>query len=102
MKDWSPKMEFNLLNINHSNLSMPGVYTFWRGEICIYVGISKNIRGRLLQHFENCHNPNLKAWIRSHYTLHFRILSVHDRRHQQMRERTLIKRLNPSCNVAHT
>ena len=66
---WSNRRSFNLATINHSALDIPGVYVFWRGHLCIYVGVSKNLRKRLLKHFEDSHNEYLKFWIASSYQL---------------------------------
>ena len=101
-KSWSRKKEFNLVAINHGELEVPGVYIFWRKSNCVYVGISNNLRIRLTKHFESCHNDCLNAWIRSPYQLHFQVLEVNEKNHRHIRERDLIRRYDPSCNIAHT
>jgi len=82
------------------SLDVPGIYVFWRGSLCIYVGITNNLRRRLLKHYSDSHNPMLRCWIDSAYELHLEYLEVRLREHQLIRERTVISKFDPVCNIA--
>ena len=43
----------------------PGVYIFWSGRYCIYVGQATDLRGRLLTHWRKSHNDGINTWIRA-------------------------------------
>ena len=99
MPSWSQRLDFNLINLMHAVPSRPGVYMFWRARVCLYVGISKDLKKRLITHFERCHNPELRDWINSSYKLQIEFLGVDDSVQRQLRERQLIARYDPVCNV---
>ena len=94
MPSWSQSLDFNLINLTHAVPSRPGVYVFWRTRVCLYVGISKDLKTRLIAHFERC-----RDWIESSYKLHVKFLEVDDDVQRQLRERQLIARYDPVCNV---
>ena len=95
---WAARRRFNLVSITHGHLSVPGLYIFWRKRNCIYIGISANIQKRLLQHYQKCHNPCLRAWIESDYSLEFTFFEVADKAQRHLREIHLIKNYDPCCN----
>ena len=99
MPSWSQRLDFNLINLTHAVPSRPGVYVFWRTRVCLYVGISKDLKTRLIAHFERCHNPRLRDWIESSYKLQVKFLEVDNDVQRQLRERQLIARYDPVCNV---
>ena len=45
--------------------SVSGVYAFWLGRSCLYVGKSIDIGNRLYQHRMNEHNPKLHRYFRA-------------------------------------
>ena len=62
------KCLFNSLNISKIPYDARGVYSFWFGNRCIYIGQAKNqrVRDRLLQHFKGSHNQILNLWINAY------------------------------------
>ena len=76
-----------------------GIYIFWSNKFCLYVGQSKSLRSRLLQHWSNCHNTDLKIWIAAkgkglcinYYDVDTEKLSVTEQRY--------IDRLQPHLNL---
>ena len=54
---------FSRANIDHMVPTGSGIYIFWANKFCLYVGQSQSLRNRLLQHWSNCHNVDLKIWI---------------------------------------
>lgn len=56
--------EFNRINIDKIKQS-PGIYAFWFNNRCVYVGKTEaqNLNKRLTQHYNDCHNEDLKLWI---------------------------------------
>lgn len=58
---------FTRANIERAILGCPGVYVFWRGKVCIYVGkTDRPLSLRLREHWAQCHNDELRAWIRAY------------------------------------
>lgn len=59
--------EFNRINIDKIK-HIPGIYAFWFYNRCIYVGKTENqtLKKRLTQHYNNCHNDELKLWIHAY------------------------------------
>lgn len=43
----------------------PGVYVFWSGFFCVYVGQAKNLKTRLCEHWRKSHNDDVNMWIRA-------------------------------------
>jgi excinuclease UvrABC nuclease subunit len=54
---------FSRSNIELNAPTKAGIYTFWSGKYCVYVGQAKNIRERLLTHWKSSHNKELSIWI---------------------------------------
>lgn len=77
----------------------PGIYTFWFKQRCLYVGRSKDLHGRLTQHWRGSHNRTLRLWIDGYrpdllfdyrLTPQIRLPAV---------EESLIQRLHPEANI---
>jgi excinuclease UvrABC nuclease subunit len=78
-----------------------GIYAFWHGGRCIYIGQAKaqSIKDRLWQHYKNCHNSTLDKWIDAYgRELTFCVFHSSYRRIDDL-ERKLIKRHQPRANV---
>jgi hypothetical protein len=44
----------------------PGIYIFWNGDTCIYVGSTdRTIAERLCEHWTKSHNDELGTWIKA-------------------------------------
>lgn len=84
----------------------PGIYTFWNSTKTfnrpIYIGLSKNIRKRLMEHRTGCHNPKLRNYIRGYgrsLIIRFLLKENFDENLSLLKiEKTFIKRLNPITN----
>ena len=78
-----------------------GVYVFWSKSRskAIYVGeTSRQIRKRLLEHFQQSHNSTLRTWIRRwQQDLHVCYVLVSEK-HARKLERRLIRLLDPQAN----
>lgn len=81
-----------------------GVYAFWLGRACLYVGKSTDIGTRLYQHRMSEHNPKLQryfhAWPRSIETS-YAPLGDPSPRDLDRAEREAILHLRPRANVLH-
>ena len=58
---------FTQRNIERLPDDAVGVYGLWFGRICLYVGKAERqpMKDRLMNHFNNCHNPDLKDWLKA-------------------------------------
>ena len=97
----SQKLEFNWANIQRVPSSAHGIYIFWRGDICVYVGKAErsSIRKRLSKHYVGTHNEYLKRWIESSITLVFQYEPVESKQSISAKERIRIKKYRPITNV---
>ena len=95
--------EFNRINLDKIKDS-PGIYAFWFNNRCIYVGKTENqsLKKRLIQHYNDCHNNELKLWIRVYgKDLKFCTLELRtelQRKKIDQLERKFIYRLQPLAN----
>lgn len=87
--------------MNQLDPSLTGVYSFWSGRICIYVGKAseQSIRTRLLQHYNKCHNTWLDLWLKSGHKIKFRYKSIDDAYGIGMNERVFISKYRPQTNI---
>lgn len=99
----SKKILYNWANINRAPADEFGVYSFWRGNICLYVGKAKiqSLRKRLLQHYTNCHNASLSLWLNSSHNIHFQYDTVQNNDAIDTKERRLIRKLSPKTNKTY-
>ena len=95
------KRNFSYGNIMRSPNNKIGVYRFQRNKKCIYVGetTSQSLRGRLKNHYLNCHNILLKSWIKSSFALQFDFTILNNKKEIKLIEDELIKKLQPDCNI---
>ncbi len=99
-KTKSNKYKFKLSDIMSIAADTRGVYGLWHGERCLYVGQAKDqdIGDRLLQHWSDCHNEILKAWIDVYGSdIEFCYISS-DKIRIDVLEDTLIKKYQPVAN----
>lgn len=56
---------FKRHNVDKISDNIFGIYGFWYKKRCLYVGKAErqSIKSRLMQHWSNCHNKDLQAWI---------------------------------------
>ena len=84
--------------------AISGVYAFWLGRACLYVGKSGNIGFRLHQHRMQGHNERLqryfRAWPRDIETSYI-ALADHSPGEVAAFERQAIELLRPIANVLH-
>ncbi len=81
-----------------------GLYAFWLGPSCLYVGMSMDISRRLHQHRIQEHNHLLSQYFRAWWNDIEASYVALSRRHPhelQRFERSLIKRLRPLTNIMH-
>jgi excinuclease UvrABC nuclease subunit len=57
-------VNFSRSQIEFSIPTSPGIYIFWSGRLCLYVGKATNLRQRLISHWRESHNDDLNVWIR--------------------------------------
>ena len=80
-----------------------GLYAFWTGNACLYVGKSEDIGTRLYHHRMQEHNPRLNQYFRA-FAQDITISYVSKEDCQEFNllslEGTLIKELHPLTNVA--
>ena len=89
-----------MLNINLLN-DESGIYVFWFNGQCIYVGkaAQQTLKERLLQHYRNCHNDNLRLWIEVYgCQLQFCFFQLSTNRRIDFLEKKFIYRLQPIAN----
>lgn len=84
----------------------PGVYAIWAPAWaqdigCLYVGKSKNMRSRLLQHLNDAQNDALYRYIRDYqgYLMFTAEPAASDTQAKAI-ESAMIRRLEPECNIA--
>jgi excinuclease UvrABC nuclease subunit len=90
-------IEFKRSNIEFVVPEEPGVYMFWARRLCLYVGKADNLRSRLLQHWRDCHNQELKNWMRVHGSK-LCISYLVSKRSLPVLEQEYIDRLSPHLN----
>lgn len=78
-----------------------GVYGFWYKRRCIYIGKAEKqpIKVRLMQHWSDCHNDDLKLWIQTkgkELKITYKILDNKDSIHSY--ERFYISKYQPITN----
>ena len=97
---FSEKRLFSYGNITRVPDDHFGIYMIWRKKRCIYVGESteQSLRTRLMNHYNNCHNPCLKDWIKSSFPLMFSYKVGTDKKLTKEEEKVLIKRMKTDCN----
>jgi len=81
-----------------------GLYAFWLGKRCLYVGMSVDISRRLHQHRTQEHNHRLLQYFRAWWNDIEASYVALSRRHPhelQRFERILIKHLRPLTNVMY-
>lgn len=75
----------------------PGIYIFWSGLFCVYVGQAKNLKDRLLTHWRKSHNDEVNIWINalgSNLSVTFEVVSKDLFKAEQL----CINRFNPHLN----
>ncbi len=97
-----PKIPFTLSAIQKSAPSDAcGVYGFWYGRRCVYVGKTErqSLRRRLEQHWEGSHNRMLRLWLAARGSeMKVSLLAVHEVSKVAGLERYYIRRLQPVAN----
>ena len=56
---------FSRSNIETNAPNQAGIYIFWSGKFCVYVGQARDLRARLLTHWKRSHNDDLHIWIKA-------------------------------------
>lgn len=90
------------INIETLPENIYGVYSFWSGRLCLYVGMtsSQGLRRRLSQHYYNCRNNELKLWIDSALPVYFKYIEIKHKFYIKKFETDAIKKLAPLTNKA--
>lgn len=91
---------YTMVNIERVPAHAAGVYSFWFGRRCIYVGKTERqtLRKRLIQHFKDSSNPDLMRWIHVYgRDLKFCCASLETRAIDRA-ERYFIRRWQPVTN----
>jgi len=59
------RIPFRLSALNRHVPEKAGIYAFWYGSYCVYIGKAEkqSLLKRLLDHWEGTHNPQLHMWI---------------------------------------
>lgn len=84
--------------------AVQGLYAFWLGGKCLYVGESNNLRNRLYQHRMREHNPKLERYFNAYprdIKASYVALSNHAAHERRALERQAIRYLRPATNIAH-
>ena len=79
-----------------------GIYGFWYNKRCIYVGQAalQPIKKRLLQHWSDCKNENLRKWIQAKgREIDFAYCDVENPGHINYLENYYIKTFAPMTNI---
>lgn len=79
-----------------------GVYAFWRGKTCLYVGETIHFPRRMDEHRDRTHNPKLYQWFQSfpdNIEVSFVRIEDADKRLLQRVEAQVIRCLNPDTNA---
>lgn len=94
---------FSWPNINRIPSDYYGVYSFWANHICIYVGKAErqSIRTRLMQHYSESHNKDLKLWFESSIPIEFMYEAVSYVNAIPAKERNRIREYVPITNVIY-
>jgi len=97
------KLVFNWANIERIPERIVGIYIFWRGPICLYVGQAKeqDLKKRLNQHYSDCHNSWLSLWLQSGHKISFSYEAVTNKASIDAKERNRIRSLKPLTNITH-
>lgn len=95
-------LSLSLLNIDYCRFV--GLYAIWYRHRCLYVGQSdrQTVYDRLYRHLSDCHNENLRLWIRvKNGDLRFTSSKVGDDNVSAINgiETYLIRVLNPETNI---
>ena len=96
---FSKKRPFSIGNIMRVPDNQFGIYLIWYNKRCLYVGESteQSLRKRLMNHYNNCHNPCLKNWIKSSFSLCFCYKIGVDKTLTKVEEKALIKKMRTDC-----
>lgn len=81
-----------------------GLYVFWVGKACLYVGKSTNISQRLYQHRMQEHNPHLERYFRAFANLiEVSYISQEECQSADLLslEGSIVRTLRPITNVAN-
>lgn len=92
---------FSQINIDKIPDDEFGIYGFWYKKICLYVGKAQSqpIKKRLTDHYLNCHNDDLKDWIKAFPTeIYFQTKCIRDKNTIHATERLYIARFCPRTN----
>ncbi|MGG3652597.1 GIY-YIG nuclease family protein [Bacillus pseudomycoides] len=80
------------------HLNVSGVYIFYAvNGIALYVGMSTNLRGRILKHLQG---KNEGTELLNHYFHHVKVYLIEDENERESYEHELINELLPLFNVA--
>lgn len=80
---------------------MPGLYAFWVGCCCLYVGMSKHIGRRLHEHLVRQHNRRLDIYLRGYRgNIEVTVAPVTDPANLRSLEDEAILALRPRANKA--
>ena len=85
--------------------AVQGLYAFWLGGKCLYVGESSNLRNRLYQHRMWEHNPKLERYFNAYprdIMASYVALTNHAARERRALEKQVIRYFRPVTNIAHT
>jgi excinuclease UvrABC nuclease subunit len=75
----------------------PGIYLFWSGRLCVYVGQAKNLQDRLLSHWRRSHSDEINLWVRAlgaHLCISYELVEANLGKAEQQ----LIDRYSPHLN----
>ena len=97
------KLPFNWANIDRISDKVIGIYIFWRGPFCLYVGKAKDqaLKKRIRRHYTECHNPWLALWLKSGHKISFSYEAVSNKASVDAKERNRIRSLKPLTNKIH-
>jgi len=88
---------FRRANIESRVPANAGIYLFWSGRLCVYVGQAKNLQDRLMSHWRKSHSDEINLWIAalgSHLCISYERVEVNLGRAEQH----LIDRYSPHLN----
>lgn len=98
----SREIGFSHANIIRNIPDSPGIYRFYLGKICLYVGSAERqtLKSRLIQHWEKTHNRRLGLWIACFgKSISVTYEVIEERNLVKIREQIEIDRLSPMVNV---
>jgi excinuclease UvrABC nuclease subunit len=95
---------FSYVNIMRWAPEAPGIYRFFFGKICLYVGSARDqtLKDRLKQHWRGSHNHRLGIWIKNHgktITVEFCVVDVRDLERIKELEQSQIQKFSPMLNL---